>query len=87
MLRHLHHHFNPIIRRRTSQANTNLLFRSLIDKTIELFGQIDVLILNAGISAHFLFEDINNMEVFKKLMDVNFFGCVYPTRYALPHLK
>jgi len=54
---------------------------------VELFGQIDVLILNAGISAHFLFEDIENMEVFKKLMEVNFFGCVYPTRYALPYLK
>jgi NAD(P)-dependent dehydrogenase (short-subunit alcohol dehydrogenase family) len=59
----------------------------LIEKTIEIFGQIDVLILNAGISAHFLFEDMENMEVFKRLMEVNFFGCVYPTRYALPHLK
>ncbi len=46
-----------------------------------------MLILNAGISAHFLFEEIEDLEVFKKLMAVNFFGCLYPTKYALPYLK
>ncbi len=45
------------------------------------FGGIDILILNAGVSAHFLFEEVEDTEIFKKLMDINFFGYLYPTRY------
>ena len=52
----------------------------MIDKTIELFQQIDVIILNAGISAHFLFEQLEDLSVIKKLMDVNFYGCVNMTK-------
>ncbi len=33
-------------------------YRKMIDKAITHFGRIDLLILNAGISAHFLFEEI-----------------------------
>ena len=57
--------------------------RNLIDRAIGEFGKIDILILNAGISAHFLFEEVEDLGVFRKLMDVNFFGYLYPTRYAL----
>lgn len=45
-----------------------------------MFGKIDILILNAGIAAHFLFEEIQDLGVFKKLMDVNFYGYLYPTK-------
>lgn len=38
--------------------------RNLIEKTIEYFQRIDMLILNAGISAHALFEDVPDMQVF-----------------------
>lgn len=55
-------------------------FRNLIDSAIQNFGKIDILILNAGISAHFKFEDVNDLEVFKSLMDTNYFGYVYPTK-------
>ncbi|MBI9034737.1 MAG: SDR family oxidoreductase [Bacteroidales bacterium] len=58
---------------------------SLIDQTIAHFGQIDVLINNAGISMRALFKDVD-LEVIKKLMDVNFWGTVYCTKYAMPHL-
>jgi NAD(P)-dependent dehydrogenase (short-subunit alcohol dehydrogenase family) len=43
--------------------------------------------LSAGISAHSLFEDFKSMEPFKKVVDVNLYGCVYPTRYAIKYLK
>jgi short-subunit dehydrogenase len=46
-----------------------------------------MLILNAGISAHALFEEVPDMQVFHQLMNTNFFGYVYPTKYALPYLK
>jgi len=59
--------------------------RRLIDQAMERFGRIDVLINNAGISMRGLFKD-TGLDVIKKLMDVNFWGTVYCTRHALPHL-
>ncbi len=59
--------------------------KCLIDKTLAHFGRIDVLINNAGISMRALFEELN-LEVVRKVMDVNFWGTVYCTKYALPWL-
>ncbi len=57
----------------------------LIEKTIEKFGGIDILINNAGISMRALFKGIN-LDVIRKVMDINFWGTVYCTNYALPYL-
>lgn len=57
--------------------------KNLIDKTIEEYGKIDILINNAGISMRALFED-TELSVIKQLMDINFWGTVYCTKYALP---
>jgi len=59
--------------------------KNLIDKSVEHFGKIDVLINNAGISMRALFQEVE-LDVIKRLMDVNFWGTVYCTKYALPHL-
>jgi dehydrogenase/reductase SDR family member 7B len=59
--------------------------KQVIDKAIERFGKIDVVINNAGISMRALFEDLQ-LDVFKKVMEVNFFGTVYCTKYAIPHI-
>ncbi len=59
--------------------------RLLMDKAIERFGQIDVLINNAGISMRAVFDEVE-LDVLKRLMDVNFWGTVYCTKYALPFL-
>lgn len=59
--------------------------RKLIENTINRFGKIDILINNAGISMRALFEEVD-LKVIKQLMDVNFYGTVYCTKYALPHL-
>src|SRR4051794_23512571 len=50
--------------------------KRLIQETINRFGQIDVLINNAGLSMRALFEDVD-LNVIRKLMDVNFWGTVY----------
>lgn len=59
--------------------------KRLVDKTVETFGKIDILINNAGISMRALFQDVD-LKVMKRLMDVNFWGAVYTTKYALPYL-
>lgn len=59
--------------------------RKLIVLTLEAYGGIDILINNAGLSMRALFKDLD-LKVLHKLMDVNFWGCVYCTKYALPSL-
>ena len=57
----------------------------LMEETVKHYGQIDVLINNAGISMRALFDEVD-LNVIKQVMDVNFYGTVYCTKYALPHL-
>lgn len=57
----------------------------LIEKTVEKYGAIDILINNAGISMRASFPDVE-ISVLHRLMDVNFWGTVYCTKYALPYL-
>ena len=76
------------------QANT---FISIGDVSIEsdcqtfvegaqrTFGDLHVLINNAGISMRGVFKD-TDLSVLKNLMDVNFWGTVNCTKHALPHL-
>ncbi|MFZ4400741.1 MAG: SDR family oxidoreductase [Bacteroidales bacterium] len=59
--------------------------KHLIEKTIWKYGKIDVLINNAGISMRAMFEDVD-LKVIHQLMDVNFWGTVYCTKYALPYI-
>jgi short-subunit dehydrogenase len=57
--------------------------KRFIDSTIETFGSIDILINNAGISMRSLFQDLD-VDVIRKIMEINFLGAVYCTKYALP---
>lgn len=59
--------------------------KNLINRAIEKFGKINILINNAGISMRASFEDVE-LSVLHRLMDVNYWGTVYCTKYALPHL-
>jgi short-subunit dehydrogenase len=59
--------------------------KTLIDETIKHFGRIDVLINNAGISMRALFNDVD-LNVLHSLMNTNFWGSVYCTKYSLPHI-
>ena len=61
--------------------------KMLVEKTVAEFGQVDMLINNAGLAASALFEDFLDLKLFKHTMDVNFYGAVYCTYYALPHIK
>lgn len=56
--------------------------KNFIEHTVAKFKKIDILINNAGISMHGLFLD-TNLETLKRVMDINFWGTVYCTKFAL----
>jgi len=51
------------------------------------YGRIDVLVNNAGASMWARFEEISDLAVFERLMQVNYLGAVYCTSHALPLLR
>lgn len=59
--------------------------RELVEKTLEKYGRIDVLITNAGISMRSLFIDLQ-LDVMRRVMDTNYWGTVYCSKFAMPHL-
>ncbi len=56
--------------------------KNFINSTINTFGGIDILINNAGISMRSLLKDAE-IDVLKKVMDINYYGTVYCTKLAL----
>jgi len=59
--------------------------KKMAEECIRKFGTIDVLINNAGISMRALFEEVD-LDVLKKVMDINFYGVLYATKYCLPEI-
>ena len=60
--------------------------RIAVERTVEHFGQLDILVCSAGVSMRSLFEK-TDLAAMAGLMQVNFFGTLYPTYHAIPHLK
>lgn len=56
-----------------------------VEAIVRHFGRIDVLINNAGITHRSAFAD-TQPAVFRRVMEVNFFGALHCTKAALPHL-
>ena len=61
--------------------------RALIHRTRETYGRIDTLVNNAGIDVVGKLEDLHDLNLFRQVIDVNFYGTVYCTFHALPFLK
>jgi len=59
--------------------------RRFMETTTKFFGGIDILINNAGISMRALLKDVST-ETIRKVMEINYYGSVYCTKYALPSL-
>jgi len=58
----------------------------LARRALQQYGRIDTWINNAGVSVYGTFEDVP-LDEFRRVVDVNFFGCVHGARAALPHLE
>jgi short-subunit dehydrogenase len=61
--------------------------KSLIESTVGEYGRIDTLINNAGVGMAARFDELTDLSIFEKVIQVNFFGSVYCTFYALNYLK
>lgn len=59
--------------------------KMMVKEAIAVFGRIDILINNAGISMRAIFEEVDP-AVIKKVMDINFYGVVYATKYCLAEI-
>ncbi|KAL5203543.1 hypothetical protein ABZP36_008414 [Zizania latifolia] len=58
-----------------------------VEETVAHFGKLNHLVANAGIWSSCFFEEITNITAFHNVIDLNFWGAVYPTYFALPYLK
>ncbi|MGB0429482.1 MAG: SDR family oxidoreductase [Bacteroidia bacterium] len=58
---------------------------NLIDETIGAFKRIDILVNNAGISMRAVFAELD-LNILRQSMDINFWGMVYCTKYAIKYL-
>ncbi|MBJ6761602.1 SDR family oxidoreductase [Myxococcaceae bacterium JPH2] len=61
--------------------------RVLVERAVEAFGGVDVLVNNAGVTMHSRLEDVKDLGLFERIMRINYLGAVYCTYHALPHLK
>ncbi|XP_068666517.1 11-beta-hydroxysteroid dehydrogenase 1A-like [Aristolochia californica] len=61
--------------------------REVIEKAVRYFGRINHLFTNAGFASFYQFTDIVDISRFTSIMDTNFWGSIYCTYYAIPHLR
>ena len=61
--------------------------KRLVDCTLSQYGSLDYLIANAGVSMWARFEEVEDLSIFRKLVETNYLGAVYCVYYALPYLK
>jgi NAD(P)-dependent dehydrogenase (short-subunit alcohol dehydrogenase family) len=61
--------------------------KAFVEEAAAKFGGLDILVNNAGVSGHAKFEEVTDFAWYEQIMRVNYFGSLWCTRYALPHLK
>lgn len=61
--------------------------RRLMERAVTSFGDIDILVANAGVSMHARFDEIEDFTTFERLFRINAMGTVWCVRHAYASLK
>ena len=61
--------------------------RALVERARDEYGRLDMLVNNAGMAMVAKLDELADLDLFRQVMEVNFYGAVYCTYHALPHLK
>ena len=59
----------------------------LVSETLKTYGGIDAVIHNAGITMWSRFDALKDLEIFERIMEVNYYAPVRLTALTLPHLR
>ncbi len=78
-------HANSLLLTMAADVSNENDCNNFIETTINTFGRLDILINNAGISMRALVTE-TDIATLKKVMDINFWGTVYCTKFALPYI-
>jgi len=58
----------------------------MVDFALNRFGQIDILVANAGIWQYAAIDTMTEAEL-KETMEINLYGTFYPITHIVPHMK
>lgn len=61
--------------------------KNYVDETVKAFGRIDGLYNNAGIEGKQASITEYNLNIFKKVIDINLMGVYYGLRYVIPVMQ
>jgi len=70
-----------------TDVSRQALCEGLIERTLQEFGRVDTLVNNAGVTMWARFDELQDLAPLERIMQVNYFGSLYCTYAALPHLK
>ncbi|CAK9183531.1 unnamed protein product [Ilex paraguariensis] len=62
----------------------------VVDETMNRYGclfTVDHLVNNAGVNQVCMLEEVDDITDLRPVMDINFWGSVYTTQFAAPHLR